>query len=216
MTTEHHLGDIIANAVTHGVGAVFAIAACSVLIALATLRGATPTQVASCAIFGATLVLVYLCSTLYHSLVRTRARRVFQILDHSAIYLLIAGTYTPFTLVTLRGTTGWILLIAVWTLAICGIVFKSIAIGRFPAMSATVYVIMGWLVVIALPKLLAAVGWHGLFWLLGGGILYTGGILFFALDRIRYFHAVWHIFVLGGSVLHFVAVMLYVLPARAV
>ncbi len=212
MDHEYHLGDIVANAVTHGVGAVLAIAGCAVLIVLAILRGATPVQLTSCAVFGGTLVLVYLCSTLYHSLVRTRARRVLQILDHSSIYLLIAGTYTPFTLVTLRGRVGWLLFGIVWTMAIGGIIFKCLVKERFPAISVAMYIAMGWLVVIALPRLVSAVGWHGLLWLGGGGILYTAGIVFFAFDRVRYFHALWHVFVLGGSALHFVAVLLYVVP----
>jgi hemolysin III len=214
LETEHHLADIIANAVTHGVGAILSIAACAVLIVLAAARGASTVQMVSCAVFGATLVLVYVCSTLYHSLVRTRARQVFQILDHSSIYLLIAGTYTPFTLVTLRGRAGWILFAIVWTMAIGGIVFKSLAMGKLPAVSVMMYFVMGYLVVGALPRLAAAVGWHGLMWLLGGGVLYTVGIVFFALDRVRYFHALWHVFVLAGSTLHFIAVLLYVVPAR--
>jgi hemolysin III len=211
--TEHHLGDIIANAVTHGIGATLAIAGCAVLIVIAYIRGASALQLTSCAVFGSTLVLVYLCSTLYHSLVRTRARHVLQVLDHSAIYLLIAGTYTPFMLVTVRGTIGWALFFIVWMLAIGGIVFKSVAIGKLPALSAAVYIGMGWLAVFAFPKLVATIGWHGLLWLGGGGLLYTAGIFFFALDRVRYFHALWHVFVLGGSVLHYIAVMKYVVPA---
>jgi hemolysin III len=212
---EYHLGDIVANAVTHGVGAVLAVAGCAALIVLAVVRRATPVQLTSCAVFGGTLVLVYVCSTLYHSLVRTRARHVLQILDHSSIYLLIAGTYTPFTLVVLRGRVGWLLFAIVWTMAIGGIVFKCVAMGKLPALSVMMYIVMGYLVVAALPKLASAVGWQGLMWLLGGGILYTVGIVFFALDRVRYFHALWHVFVLGGSALHFVAVLLYVVPARA-
>jgi hemolysin III len=179
------------------------------------MRGATTVQLVSCAVFGSTLVLVYVCSTVYHSLVRTRARRVLQILDHSSIYLLIAGTYTPFTLVVLRGQVGWILFAIVWTMAIGGIVFKCVAMDKLPALSVMMYIVMGYLVVAALPKLASVVGWQGLMWLLGGGILYTVGIVFFAFDRVRYFHALWHVFVLGGSALHFVAVLLYVLPARA-
>ncbi len=215
MNSEHHLADIIANAVTHGVGALLAIAACAVLVALAVIRGATTVQLVSCVIFGATLVLVYLCSTLYHSLVRTRARHVLQVLDHASIYLLIAGTYTPFTLVVLRGRIGWALFAIVWTMAIGGIVFKCVAMGKLPVLSVMMYIVMGYLVVAALPKLASVVGWNGLLWLLGGGVLYTVGIFFFALDRVRYFHALWHVFVLGGSALHFVAVLLYVVPGKA-
>ena len=215
MEHEHHLGDIVANAVTHGVGAALAIVGCITLIVLAVTRGATAVQLVSCAVFGSTLVLVYVCSTLYHSLVRTRARHVLQILDHSSIFLLIAGTYTPFTLVTLRGRVGWLLFAIVWTMALGGIVFKCVAMDKLPMVSVMMYFVMGYLVVAALPRLAAAVGWHGLLWILGGGIFYTAGIVFFAFDRVRYFHALWHVFVLGGSALHFVAVLLYVVPARA-
>jgi len=157
-------------------------------------------------------VLVYVCSTLYHSLVLTRARHVFQVLDHSAIYLLIAGTYTPFTLVSLRGRLGWTLFGVVWALAVMGVVFKSVALGRLPAISAMVYLLMGWLIVVALPALQRAVGWHGMAWLVAGGLAYTLGIVFFAMDRRRYFHALWHLFVLAGSVAHYCAVLFYVLP----
>jgi len=167
--------------------------------------------IASCAVYGAALVLVYLCSTLYHSLVRTRARHVFQVLDHSAIYLLIAGTYTPFTLVSLHGRLGWLLFGVVWTLAVAGIVFKSLAIGRFEVASALVYLFMGWLIVFAARPLLHAISWHGMAWIIAGGLAYTLGIVFFAYDRLRYFHALWHVFVLAGSVFHYFAVLFYVI-----
>jgi hemolysin III len=183
------------------------------LIASST-RG-TAWDVVSCSVFSVTLVLVYICSTLYHSLVRTRARHVFHILDHSAIYLLIAGTYTPFTLVTLRGPWGWTLFGVEWTLAIAGVIFKSFAVGRFQVASALVYLAQGWFVVVALGPLVHSLGWHGLLWLGAGGVAYTLGIVFFALDRIRYFHALWHLFVLAGSIAHYFAILFYVVPARA-
>jgi hemolysin III len=210
--TETRLGDILANAITHGVGAACALAGAVYLIVASTRGNAW--LVVSCAIYGTTLFLVYLCSTLYHSLVRTRARHVFHVLDHSAIYLLIAGTYTPFMLVSMRGTLGWTLLGVVWGLAIAGVVFKSLAIGRFPAASATVYLLMGWCVVFAVRPLLRAVSWHGMLWIGAGGLAYTLGIIFFANDRVHFFHALWHVFVLAGSVAHYVAVLLYVVPAR--
>ena len=209
---EYLLGDILANAITHGVGAAFALAGAVYLIVVST-RG-TPWLIVSCAIYGSTLFLVYLCSTLYHSLVRTRARHVFHVLDHSAIYLLIAGTYTPFMLVSMRGTAGWALLVLVWTLAIVGVVFKSLAVGRFPAASATVYLLMGWCIVFAVRPLLHAVSWHGMMWIGAGGLAYTLGIVFFANDRLHFFHAMWHMFVLAGSIAHYFAVLLYVVPAR--
>jgi hemolysin III len=212
MAPEPRLGDIIANSVTHGAGAVFAIAGAIVLVA--TAAGGTRWQVASCSVFGATLVLVYLCSTLYHSLVRTRARKVMRIIDHSAIYLLIAGTYTPFTLVSLRGPLGWRLFTIVWSLAILGIVFKSFAIGRFSAVSVIVYLGMGWLGVFAVQPMLHAVSSHGIFWIALGGLFYTAGIAFYAFDRKSYFHAFWHVFVLAGSTCHYFAVLFYVARPR--
>jgi hemolysin III len=207
---QYRLGDILANAITHGVGAAFALAGAIYLI-VASTRG-SPWLIVSCSVYGATLFLVYLCSTLYHSLVRTRARHVFHILDHSAIYLLIAGTYTPFLLVSMRGPAGWTLLGAVWGLAAAGVVFKSFALGRFPAASAAVYLTMGWCVVLAFRPLLHAISWRGMAWIAAGGLAYTLGILFFAFDRLHYFHALWHIFVLAGSGLHYVAVLLDVVP----
>jgi hemolysin III len=136
------------------------------------------------------------------------------VLDHSAIYLLIAGTYTPFLLVLLRGRMGWTLLGIVWGLAIAGVVFKSLAVGRFPAASATVYLLMGWCGIFAARPLLHQVSWHGMTWIVAGGLAYTLGIVFFANDRLRFFHALWHLFVLAGSVAHYFAVLFYVVPGR--
>jgi hemolysin III len=212
MVTEYKLGDIIANSVTHGVGAVLALAGAIVLVIAAA--GGTAWQVVSCSVFGGTLVLVYVCSTLYHSLVRTRARHVFRIIDHSAIYLLIAGTYTPFALVSLHGRLGWFLFAIVWGLAVLGIVFKSFAIGRFEIASVVVYLGMGWLGVFATRPLLHALTWHGIAWIALGGLFYTVGIIFYTLDRMSYFHAFWHLFVLAGSSCHYFAVLFYVAQPR--
>ncbi len=212
MQSQTKLGDILANAITHGIGAVLAVAGAVYLIAASTRGNAW--QVFSCAVFATTLVLVYVCSTLYHSLVRTRARHVFQVLDHSAIYLLIAGTYTPFTLVSLRGPVGWLLFGAVWAMAVAGVIFKSLAVGRFAVASAVVYLFQGWFVVFAARPLLQAIGWHGAIWLGAGGLAYTLGIIFFALDRLRYFHATWHVFVLAGSIAHYFAILFHVVPPR--
>jgi hemolysin III len=211
--THYHLGDILANAITHGIGAALAVAGGIYLIAAST-RG-NIWQVVSCSIFAVTLVLVYLCSTLYHSLMRTRARHVFHVLDHAAIYLLIAGTYTPFTLVSLRGPVGWTLFGVVWGLAAAGVIFKSFAVGRYQVASALVYLFQGWFVVVAARPLIQAIGWHGIMWLGAGGLAYTLGIVFFALDSRRYFHAAWHLFVLAGSAAHYFAILFYVLPARS-
>ncbi len=213
VSTTYRLGDILANSITHGVGLALAFAGAAYLI-VASTRGST-WVIVSCSVFAATLILVYLCSTLYHSLVRTRARHVFHVLDHSSIYLLIAGTYTPFTLVSLRGPVGWVLFAVVWTLAIAGVIFKSFAVGRFAVASALVYLFQGWFVIFAARPLLHAVNLHGILWLAIGGLFYTFGIVFFALDRIPYFHAAWHLFVLAGSVAHYFAILYYVVPARS-
>jgi hemolysin III len=210
--STYHIGDILANAITHGIGALLAIIGAVYMIAASTRGSAW--QVVSCSVFCATLVLVYVCSTLYHSLVRTGARHVFHILDHSSIYLLIAGTYTPFCLVTLRGPLGWTIFGVEWALAIAGVVFKSFAVDRFEVASALVYLAQGWFIVVAVVPLVHSLGWHGLAWLGAGGLAYTLGIVFFALDRLRYFHALWHLFVLAGSVAHYFAILFYVLPAR--
>lgn len=213
VTSSYKLGDILANAITHGIGAGLAIAAGVCLIVVSAR--ASVLRVVVCSVFAATLILVYLVSTLYHSLVRTRARHVFQVLDHSAIYLLIAGTYTPFTLVSLRGSLGWSIFGVEWGLAIAGVVFKSFAVDRFQVASALVYLFQGWLIVFAARPLLHAIGWHGLLWLAAGGLAYTTGIVFFALDRLRYFHALWHVFVLAGSIAHYFAILFYVAIPRA-
>jgi hemolysin III len=210
--THYKLGDILANAITHGIGALLAVAGAVYLIAASTRGGAW--HIVCCSVFAGTLVLVYVCSTLYHSLVRTRARHVFQVLDHASIYLLIAGTYTPFTLLSLRGRLGWFVFGVEWALAVAGVVFKSFAVDRFEVASALVYLFQGWFVVFAARPLLHAIGWHGIAWLGAGGLAYTLGIVFFAFDRLRYFHAAWHVFVLAGSIAHYVAILFYVLPPR--
>jgi hemolysin III len=210
MHSTHRLGDILANAITHGVGTALAVAGAAYLIVVST-RGSAPVVV-SCSIFAGALVLIYVCSTLYHSLVRTRASHVFRVFDHAAIYLLIAGTYTPFTLVSLRGPVGWTLFGIVWALAIGGIILKSFAVDRFAVASVVVYLFQGWLVIFAVRPLVHAIGTRGLLWLAVGGAAYTLGIIFFALDRIPYFHAAWHLFVLAGSIAHYFAVLFNIVP----
>ena len=191
------------------------MAICGAVYLLASSTRGSAWNFTACSVFAGTLVLVYLCSTLYHSLVRTRAHHVFQILDDSSIYLLIAGTYTPFTLISLRGPLGWTVFGIEWGLAAAGVVSKSVAIDRFrrgwPAvLSALVYLFQGWLIVFVARPLIAAVGGPCITWLAAGGVAYTLGIVFFAFDRIRYFHAAWHIFVLAGSIAHYFAILLYV------
>lgn len=160
-------------------------------------------------IFAATVALLYLTSTLYHALPPGRAKRVFRILDHGAIYLLIAGTYTPFTLGVLRGPWGWTLLGLIWALALAGIVLKSVGGVRLPRLSTSLYLAMGWLVLVAAKPLWQAMPASGLFWLIAGGVAYTAGVAFYVARRLRYAHFVWHLFVLAGTACHFVAVLRY-------
>lgn len=201
----------LANSITHGIGLALSIAGFVVLLVLAAVRGSA-WHIVGCAIYGTTLICVYMASTLYHSIPRPKFRRILKILDHSAIYLLIAGTYTPFLLVNLRGAWGWSLLGVVWALAAAGIVFKVWFVDRFQFLSTAIYIAMGWLALIAVKPLLAAVPTAGFIWLVAGGLLYTVGVLFFAWKRVPYNHAIWHIFVMGGSICHFLAVLCSVVP----
>ena len=206
------LGEEIANSVVHGVGAALAVAAVPLLVVSAVSRGGAA-QVTANAIFGATLVLVYLSSTLYHALARNRAKKVLRVIDHAAIYLLIAGTYTPFTVGVLRGAWGWALFGVVWGLAVTGVALTGSLGVRLPRLSTAVYVAMGWLIVVAIKPLVSQLPAAGLGWLLAGGVAYTGGVVFYAWQRLRFHHAVWHLCVLAGSACHFVAVIRYAAPA---
>ena len=201
----------LANTATHGVGLGLSIAGLAILVVLATKFGTTR-HIIACSVYGATLVLLYLASTLYHSVHHLRLKRVFELLDHSAIYLLIAGTYTPFTLVTLRGAWGWWLFGIIWSLAILGIVYKWFFLGRFKVLSVVIYLGMGWLCVVAIKPLMSAMPASGLYWLFGGGLAYTVGVVFFAWKSIPHHHAIWHLFVMIGSLCHFFSVMFFVLP----
>ena len=203
------VGEEIANAVSHGVGLLLAVVAALVLVVTAVQRGGVA-EIMGVSIFGTTMVLVYLTSTLYHALPRNRAKRVFRTLDHGAIFLLIAGTYTPFTLGPLRGTLGWTLLGLVWVLALAGVVFKAVGGVRYPKFSTGLYIAMGWLVIIVIKPLWLTVPLPGFLWLLAGGIAYTAGVAFFAPKRLRYSHFVWHLFVIAGTACHFAAVLWYV------
>ena len=203
------LGEEIANSVSHGVALLAALVATPVLIIAAVRRGDTAGLVGA-SVFAFTMLLLYLTSTLYHALARNRAKPVFRILDHGAIFLLIAGTYTPFTLGALRGPWGWTLFGLVWGLAVAGIVLKAVAGVRFPKLSTYLYLAMGWLALIAIRPLWLHVPAWGFFWLLAGGLAYTAGVVFYATDeRIRYHHFIWHLFVVAGTACHFVAVLLY-------
>lgn len=206
---EYSHKEEIANAISHGVGVLLSIAALVILVVHAALYG-DAWHVVSFAIFGSSLVILYTCSTLLHSL-RGKAKEIFEILDHSAIYLLIAGSYTPFLLVTLRGASGWTLFGIIWGLALAGIVFKAYFVKRFILLSTLFYIGMGWIIIFAFPALLDQLPMGGIVWLVIGGVLYTVGSIFYVWRRIPYHHAIWHVFVIGGSVSHFFAVLLYVL-----
>jgi hemolysin III len=203
----HHLGETIANSVTHGLGFVASLIAMPILIA-GSLRNGDALSVAGAAVFGASLVILYGASTVYHSFPHSPSRKTLRVIDHSAIFLLIAGSYTPFMLGPLRGKLGFSLLVIVWGMAITGIFLKAFhGFGR-PGLTAIPYVAMGWLCAVATKPLISQVGTAGFWWLLAGGLFYTGGVVFYATDkRVRYGHAVWHLFVLAGSACHFFAVL---------
>src|SRR6478752_6742423 len=196
----------VANAITHGIGAALAIAALVVLVVFAAIRG-NVWHVVSFTVYGSTLILLYFASTLYHSLTNLRAKGVFHKFDHISIYLLIAGTYTPFCLTALRGWIGWSVFGIVWSCAIFGAVLKSISVGKRVMMSTILYVMMGWVIIIAIKPLYNAMPYNGFLLLVAGGVSYTLGTIFFIRDQVKYNHSVWHIFVLGGSVLHFFSVL---------
>lgn len=195
----------LANALTHGIGLVAGLIGGIGLLVAAALGG-DPWQVVGVAVFGATLVLLYSASTLYHAVRSQTAKARLQVADHCAIYLLIAGTYTPFLLNDLRGPWGWSLFGVVWGLALAGVVFKLFFTGRFNVLSTVVYLLMGWLMLVAVVPMMRSMSLATLGWLLAGGLAYSAGTLFYHSARIRYAHAIWHLFVLGGSTCHVIAV----------
>lgn len=204
-------GEEIANVATHGAGAVLSVGALVAMVWLSSLCGTT-WHLVTTAVFGAMLIFLYTASTVYHAVRGARAKHVTKIIDHAGIYLLIAGTYTPFTLVTLGGAWGWGLFTAVWTFAIAGIALEAAWVYRPKWLSAAVFLAMGWMVALASRQLIAALPRDGLVLLGAGGLIYSLGTVFYVMKRVRYMHAVWHAFVLGGSVCHFLAVALYVIP----
>lgn len=208
------LGETIANVATHGAGAVMAAAGLAVLVALAVTQGATGLTLVSMIIYGATLVLLYSASTLYHAVRGSRAREICRLMDHGAIFLLIAGTYTPFVLVGLGGPVGWMWFVVIWSLAIAGVLLRVILRTHSTKLFVPLYLGMGWLMVVVAGDLVLAVA-HGMTWLAVGGGLYSAGLIFYAWGSLPYNHAVWHVFVLGGSACHFVAIVAYVLPIGA-
>lgn len=197
------------NGYTHLAGAVLALAGATALVVLAAMK-ADPWRIVSFSVYGTTLFLLYLTSTLYHS-TRGRAKSVLRKLDYCSIYLLIAGTYTPFALVTLNGPWGWTLFGAVWALAVVGIVQEWWLARGARMASLAIYVLMGWLAIVAVAPLFHALSWSGMAWVVGGGLLYTAGIVFYLYDeRVRHFHGIWHLFVIGGSAAHYIAIVAFV------
>ena len=209
---QQTLGEEIANSISHGVALLAALVAAPFLV-LASARQGDAIAIAGASVFAATMVLLYFTSMLYHALPAVRAARaksVFQVLDHGAIYLLIAGTYTPFTLGVLRGPWGWTLFGLVWSMALAGVAVKAVAGIRYPRVSTALYLAMGWIAVIAVKPMLELIPGWGLFWLVAGGLFYTLGVGFFATDsRLRYGHFIWHLFVAAGTACHCVAVLYY-------
>ena len=212
VTAEVKHREEIANAVTHGVGALASAAAGAVLVTLAIQSG-TRMQLISALVFCCSMLMLYTASTLYHAIPSERAKRRLKVFDHCAIYMLIAGTYTPFALIGLRGTVGWWLFGAAWGLAALGITFKLFFTGRFKLFSTLVYIGMGWMAIFAIQPMIVNIPLSSLMWLLAGGLAYTGGTVFYHNEKLRYSHAVWHLFVLAGSACHFIAVLSQVVPA---
>jgi hemolysin III len=201
----------VAHSLTHGAGLLLGVTALVLMVVFAAQRGSA-IHVVACTLYGATLVLLYSASTLYHALPRGRAKRVFGTLDHSSIFLLIAGTYTPFTLVTLSGGVGWTLFGVIWGLAFAGVVLEAVTRGRVRRLQLILYLVMGWSIVLVARPLLQGLARGGLVLLFAGGLAYTLGVIFFVWRSLPFHHAVWHVFVLAGSVCHFFAVLLYVIP----
>ena len=206
---EQSQGEEIANSISHGLGLVAALVGTPFLIVQAARHG-NAGFIAGTSIFSATAAILYLASTLYHALPAGKAKRVFRIIEHSAIYLLIAGTYTPFTLGVLSGAWGWTLLGVTWFLAAAGVALKAFSRASHPILSTVLYLLMGWVVVIAVDPLLARMPTAGLLWLIAGGLSYTAGVVFFATDsRLQYGHLVWHLFVMAGTACHYFAIIWY-------
>lgn len=201
-------GEELSHWISHGVGFLGAVAGTPVLIVAAVRHGGA-FEIVAASVFGLTAMLLYIASTIYHALPEGRAKNIFEVLDHAAIYLLIAGTYTPFTLGVLRGAFGWTLFGLIWALALGGVALKSVQGIRYPKISVGLYVGMGWLVLIAIRPLMQNLPPAGLLWLAGGGIAYTAGVAFYVAKRLRFAHFVWHLFVLLGTVCHYFAILWY-------
>lgn len=212
---EYSLGEEIANGITHGIGILLGVAGLVILVAFAALYG-DAWHITACSIFGATLIMMYSASTLYHSIQNPRIKRALRVFDHVSIYFLIAGTYTPFALVNLREDWGWVLFGVIWGLAIIGSVFKLFFTGRFDLVSTAAYVLMGWAALFAIRPMIDNVEFGGMALIVAGGLAYTLGVVFYVWERLPYNHAIWHLFVLAGSIFHYFAVLFYVIPGSTI
>jgi hemolysin III len=210
---QQTMGEEAANSITHGIGTVLSIAGLTVMVVYAASLG-DAYRIVAASVFGSTMVLLYLASTLYHSFQGEKIKPLLRRLDHSAIYLLIAGTYTPFTLLTMPGRLGWTLFAVVWGLAVAGIVFKVFCSNHFEIATTVIYVMMGWMGAVALKEVFEAISLNGTAWLVAGGLSYTVGVLFYVWRSLPFHHTVWHVFVMGGTFCHFFAVQFYVLPIK--
>jgi hemolysin III len=208
-SSEYTLREELAHGISHGIGVGLAIVGL-VFLLIAAIRYGNSWHIVSAAVYGSSLILLYLASTLYHLISNPKVKRIFQKLDHSMIYVLIAGTYTPLTLVTLRGGWGWTLFGLVWGMAVCGLVLEAVLPRRIGWLSLVLYLGMGWLVVIAGKPLLAALATGGLILLIAGGLFYSLGVIFYVWKKLSYNHAIWHLFVMAGSAAHFFAILFYV------
>ena len=207
---KYSLGEEIFNSTSHGIGALISLAATIIMAVISGGKGSALGAFASVA-FGLTLILLYTSSTLYHAITHPGAKRIFQILDHCTIFLLIAGSYSPYALLTVGGTPGWVIFGIVWVSALTGIILNAIDLKRFARISIVLYLAMGWAIIFYLPILLANLAAGGLWLLIAGGLAYTGGIVFYLIKKIPYFHSIWHLFVLAGSICHILSVILFVL-----
>ena len=206
LNKRYSLGEEIFNSVSHGIGSLLAVAGTVVMIVISALHN-DAWMVVSSAVYGASLIILYTMSTLYHAITNEKAKRVMRVMDHVTIFFLIAGTYTPITLVSLRGALGWVLFGLVWGAAILGIVFNSIDLEKFRKASVVCYVIMGWAIIFAIVPLIHSMPEISLIFLVLGGVVYSVGVIFYAVKKIKYFHSVWHLFTLGGSILHYFAIL---------
>ncbi|MGF7185268.1 hemolysin III [Desulfitispora alkaliphila] len=208
LVNRYTLKEEIFNSVTHGIGALLSIAALVILVAFASISGDV-WRIVSFSIYGFTLFFLYTASTLYHSVFHEKTKQVLRVLDHASIYLLIAGSYTPIALVAMQGTWGWVIFCVIWTLALTGVILKIVSFDKAKHISTFLYLIMGWLIVIAIKPLLSTAPPGLLGWLLAGGLIYTSGVIFYVNKKIPFNHAIWHLFVLGGSTVHYLGILFH-------